>query len=275
MARETSAFFEHGPHGLQLTQTAREIFEFGQVFRRERRERIPEPSAAEQIERHVIEALVGLGTPVPIPALIEYAREHAAELKPLLTGARQVQPLEEELMALSDDDVIAWVRANPAWLAVPHIAARIVQWQHQRRMLGARYRETRKAAGRLLSRVIGLADRPGRRPARDKAIRGMFTDIKRNAEEIQRAWKALEIEYPRETCLELGRRLHEVLEGTPPRRLLGEDVKRYLSTLGAVVPDRDGKRPVTISDPGWPAAVTFASVEALLGVSKSSIKRSQ
>ena len=261
-AKVSSLWFEKGPHGVRLTETAREIYELGRQCLAS-----IAPGQAKRLEQCLEENFLAVfldGAPLDVEALRGVLTPARAKLlKDLFTCARsRPHSLQEFLSASSDAEIIDLIRRNPRWAEFPTVAQRN---SSRRSAAPAEARAWTEA----LSRKNDAPHRPAKNSKMEMAAR--LRERERDAGEIQRAYFTLRDSHPGDTLLELGRRLYEILEGTPSRRILQSGVKHYLAGLGAVVRSKDGDRFVSIEDPGWPRAVALASISKELGVTAKTL----
>jgi hypothetical protein len=256
-------WFEKGA----LTRTARDIFERSQKFLATI-EPLDVRTLDQRFEDHFLRTELD-GMPLDISLLREFATQYARELRPLLRGEQVPEPFD--VLAMTDDEVLDLIHSHPRWLEWPDVAARVAQRRSELQF--SRDGGVRKNAVLFIKRLANVSTESHRPVRHDPRVRAeLVKATKARAKEIQQAWFALRVEYPDASLLEIGERLHEVLEGTPRRPLLIDRVKSYLAGLCAVVLDKDGKRHVSIEDAGWPHAVALAIVSMELQLSKSSLR---
>jgi hypothetical protein len=256
-----SLWFEKG----RLTRTAQEIFDRSRRFL----ESVPPLDSRTQdqlLEEDILQVMLE-GAPIDIGLLTEWAAQNASELRPVLKGEHGLDPFDPRMFP--DDQILGMIAGNPLWLKHEAVAARVADRRADARSTEA---SRRVQGARFLEKLVRSEPRhrPRRRPD-DRIVSHLLQKVEAWAREIQKAWWRLRADYPDETMLELGRRLHEVLEGTAQRRLLGENVKGYLAGLGAIVLDKDNRRYVSIEDPGWPRAVGLTMVSVQLRQSKTAV----
>jgi hypothetical protein len=274
--RQTALCWENDAHGRRLTETAKDI--------RKRSQKLldsapPLISADVVVEQHLARATAGYGEPIPIPALNAVAVQLIAKVyggsrKAMIEDYRSksISPppgwrLEDHLGSMSDDAVIDLVRDCPEWAETPIIAARITDKRRAAR--NPQPSEAKTLARRFLQRLESPTDSRHRPPAYDdRALAYAVRLYEQAAIDVKAAYDGLRREFPEDTLLQIGRRLHDVLETPTKRRLSDDAVKDYLADLSIVVRDRDGKRDVTIDDDGWLRARALTIVSKRMGAPK-------
>jgi hypothetical protein len=259
MRSESSPFYGQGPRGRRLTKAAGEIYDLSRKFFE-----TPSSGSRRSPLTLAMDMLLDAKVGGDIDAACAFIREHAPDLvdfarthSAVLRDATPLAPSE-----FSHSEIKALIRDNPKWFQVPEVGSRLTEIYANRK--------ERSAFFRGLGGVTDAKHRPAPRYDR-KALRETLKEQESKARRLKESWDRIANSYSQETILELGQRLYEQLEGKPPKRPTVQDVKEYLAGLGVVVESRDGHRPVTIGDDGWPRAIALACLSKELGQTRRAI----